>query len=223
MMDGLCATQLASTENGSGQGTGMADAIGDALRTAMMHSEAAMVLSDPHLPDCPMIMVNPAFTTVTGYSAEEAIGRNCRFLQGTSTDPEAAHRIRACLEAGQGCIEWIVNYRRNGEAFWNLLFISPVHDESGALRYFFGNQLDITLGMPDWFVEVSLGQAHVIPTVEREFQAVLREVGDAERAHALDRIVAAAHRLAEITVKLAPGTLEKVRMGRHDAPAAVAD
>jgi PAS domain S-box-containing protein len=193
----------------------MADMIGDALRAAMMHSTAAMVLSDPHLPDCPLVAVNPAFTTVTGYSAVESVGRNCRFLQGAGTDPDSAPRIRACLEAGQGCIEWIVNYRRDGRRFWNLLFISPVHDESGALRYFFGNQLDITLGSPDWLLEVSFGSATVVPALEAEFHAVLREAGDAERAQALDRMVAAAHRLAEITVQLAPGTLEAARSGQR--------
>ena len=188
----------------------MADAMSDALRAAMMHSDAPMVLSDPHLPDCPMIAVNPAFLAVTGYDEASSVGRNCRFLQGPRTDPDSAPRIRKCLEVGQGCIEWIVNYRRDGRAFWNLLFISPVHDESGALRYFFGNQLDVTLGFPDWFVDVSFGRAHVVPALEREFHGLLREVGVAERTHALDRIVAAAHRLAEITVQLAPGTLETV-------------
>ena len=191
----------------------MADAIGDALRAAMMHSTAAMVLSDPTLPDCPMVAVNPAFSAMTGYSPEDALGRNCRFLQGPGTDPEAAPRIRACLAAGQGCIEWVVNHRRGGEAFWNLLFISPVRDEKGALRYFFGNQLDITLGFPDWAVDVRFGRAHVVPALEAEFHAVLREAGDAARADALQRVVAAAHRLAEITVQLTPGTLEEARTG----------
>ena len=194
----------------------MNDPIGGALRAAMMHSTSAMVLSDPHLPDCPMVAVNPAFTTVTGYSAEEAVGRNCRFLQGARTDPDTAPRIRRCLEAGQGCIEWVVNYRKDGKTFWNLLFISPVCDEGGSLRYFFGNQFDITLGFPNWFVDVSFGRAHVVPALEAEFHAVLREAGDAERAHALDRIVAAAHRLAEITVQLAPGTLQTSQTGGDD-------
>ena len=192
------------------EGGGLADKISGALQVAMMHSSAAMVLSDPFLPDCPMVAVNPAFTRVTGYTAEESAGRNCRFLQGSKTDPETAPRIRSSLQAGQGCIEWIVNHRKDGSAFWNLLFISPVHDASGALRYFFGNQLDITRGMPDWFVDVSFGRAHVDPKLEAEFHAVLGEIGDAERAQALDRIVAAAHRVAEITVQLAPGTLSGV-------------
>ena len=191
----------------------MSDAIGEALRAAMTQSRSAMVLSDPHLPDCPMVAVNPAFSAVTGYGAAEAVGRNCRFLQGEGTDRGSARRIRACLDAGQGCIEWIENYRRDGEKFWNLLFISPVNDEAGRLRYFFGHQLDITFGMPTWLPEVSLGQAHVVPTLETEFHAVLREVRDAERAEALDRVVLAAHRIAELSVQLAPGTLETAQAG----------
>ena len=190
-----------------------ADAIGEALRAALMHSTAAMVLSDPRLPDCPMIAVNPAFTAVTGYDAEQAVGRNCRFLQGAGTDPDATRRIRTCLEAGQGCIEWLLNYRRSGEAFWNLLFISPVHDADGRLRYLFGNQLDISFGMPHWLDTLSLGPARVAPELEAQFGALLREVGEAERAQGLDRIVAAARRLAEITVKLEPGTLERAERG----------
>ena len=192
----------------------MRDAIGGALQAAMMHSTAAMVLSDPTLPDCPMVAVNAAFTSITGYEAEEAVGRNCRFLQGARTDPDSTRRIRECIAAGQGCIEWLVNYRRSGEEFYNLLFISPVRDRSGTLRYLFGNQLDITFGLPSWLKEFNLGRAHVVPDLEGEFHGVLHEVGDAERVHALDRIVAAAHRLAEITVKLAPGTLEQARQGR---------
>ena len=185
------------------------DRMGEALRAAMMHSTAAMVLSDPHLADCPLVAVNPAFTTVTGYSVEDSVGRNCRFLQGARTDPGTAPRIRACLDAGQGCIEWVVNYRQDGTPFWNLLFISPIRDEEGAVRYYFGNQLDITLGFPEQFADVTFGRAHVVPKLEAEFHAVLQEAEDAERSQKLDRIVAAAHRLAEVTVRLAPGTLDE--------------
>ncbi len=188
-----------------------ANAIREALRLAMGQSTAPMVLSDPSLPDCPMVEANQAFATLTGYPMDEIVGRNCRFLQGRGTDRAAAARIRTCLEAGQGCIDWIVNYRRNGSAFWNLLFISPVHDRDGSLLYFFGNQLDITLGAPDWLDGVTLGEAHVVPALEREFHALLDEVGAAAQAQALERIVAAAHRLAEISTQLAPGALEPVR------------
>ena len=185
-----------------------ADEIREALTTAMLNSTAPMVLSDPHLPDCPMIVVNQAFGDLTGYHPIDITGQNCRFLQGPKTDPSSPRRIRACLDAGQGCIEWIVNYRRDGTEFWNLLFISPVHGEDGALLFYFGNQLDITKGFPDWLVDVQLGRAHVVPALEREFHALLEEVSVAERVQSLERIVAAAHRLAEISTDLAPGVLE---------------
>ncbi len=188
-----------------------ANTIRDALTTAMAHSAAPMVLSDPSLPDCPMVVANAAFCELTGYPADEIVGRNCRFLQGPKTDIASPPRIRACLDAGQGCIEWIVNYRRDGSEFWNLLFISPVRDEDGKLVFFFGNQLDITMGYPTWLKTLTLGRAHVTPTLEQEFHALLREVDVAARLDGLERIVAAAHRLAEISVSLAPGTLGEVR------------
>ena len=186
-------------------------AIREALTTAMLNSTAPMVLSDPHLPDCPMIVVNQAFADLTGYDPLDITGQNCRFLQGPKTDPSSPRRIRACLDARQGCIEWVVNYRRDGREFWNLLFISPVHAEDGSLLFYFGNQLDITKGFPDWLVDVSLGRAHVVPALEREYQALLEEVTVAERVRALERIGSAAHRLAEISTNLAPGILETVK------------
>lgn len=193
----------------------LASDIRHALEAAMHHSSAPMVLCDPHLPDMPMVAVNQAFTDLTGYPVEEIVGRNCRFLQGPRTDPISPPRIRACLEAGQGCIEWIVNYRRDGSHFYNLLFISPVRDTSGRLVFFFGNQLDITMGSPSWLDGVKFGSAHLVPATEAEFNALLEEVSIAERSEGLERIVAAAHRLAEISVKLEPGTLDAFKATRR--------
>jgi PAS domain S-box-containing protein len=188
-----------------------ASAIRESLVTAMEHSPAPMVLSDPHQHDCPMIAVNKAFTDLCGYDRSELVGLNCRFLQGPNTDPTSRQRIRASLDAQQGCIEWIVNYRRDGSMFWNLLFISPVRDEDGNLLFYFGNQLDITGGTPDWLHEVSLGQAYVVPSLEREFHALLREVDVAGRVNALERVIAAAFRLAEISTSLSPMAREHER------------
>lgn len=181
--------------------------IRDALTTAMMHSAAPMVLSDPSHPDMPMIAVNQAFIDLSGYPRDALIGRNCRFLQGSDTDPAARSRIRACLAQEHGCIEWIVNHRRDGRRFWNLLFISPVRDLDGRLLYYFGNQCDITEGFPAWLDEVRFGPAQVPPDLELEFHGLLAEVDAAGQAQALGRIVAAARRLAEISAQLAPGTL----------------
>ena len=184
-----------------------------ALTIAMQHSTAPMVLSDPRLADTPMVVANAAFARLTGYPMDEIVGRNCRFLQGPRTDPGSPPRIRRCLDAGQGCIEWIVNYRRDGSHFYNLLFISPVRDADGTLLFFFGNQLDITLGAPAWLNEVSFGSAHLVPAQEAEFHALLEGIDVAARAEGLERIVASAHRLAEISIRLEPGTLETFKSG----------
>ncbi len=194
-------------------------AIRDALTTAMQYSTAPMVLCDPHLADTPMVAANRAFEELSGYPIDEIVGRNCRFLQGQDTDPVSQRRIRGCLDAGQGCIEWIVNYRRDGSKFYNLLFISPVHDADGSLLFFFGNQLDITMGSPDWLNEVQFGSAQIVPALEEEFHVLLKEVGVAAQTQGLERIVAAAHRLAEISTKLEPGVLEAFKAGRQPATA----
>lgn len=182
-------------------------AIQYALATAMAHSTAPMVLSDARLPDMPMVEINQAFLDLSLYPRAELLGRNCRFLQGPHTDPTAAPRIRACIEAGTGCIEWILNYRRDGAKFWNLLFICPIRDSQGELLFYFGNQCDITQGFPAWLPELSFGRAHLAPDLEHEFRAMLADIDAASRAQALNRIVAAARRLAEISVSLAPGSL----------------
>lgn len=185
--------------------------IGRALASAIMHSTEPMVLSDARLPDYPMVVANEAFEALTGYGHSEIVGRNCRFLQGERTDYETARRIGRSITAGRGCIEWIVNYRKSGEAFTNLLFLSPVRDRGGEALYYFGNQLDITRGIPAWLEGVSLGRAHMTEQVELEFHSLLLGVLEGapaagqETSRSLERIVAAARRLAELSTQLAPG------------------
>ena len=132
----------------------MADPITQGLISAMMACEAPMVLTDPALPDHPMIAVNGAFVAMTGYPEAEIVGRNCRFLQGEGTDAGAVRRLRTCIAERRGCVEWVVNYRRDGTVFWNLLFIVPVFSEDGRLLHYFGNQRDISEGpsaeLPDY-------------------------------------------------------------------------
>ena len=184
--------------------------IGRALASAIMHSTEPMVLSDARQPDLPMVVANEAFEALTGYARDEIVGRNCRFLQGAGTDGDTTQRIRRAILAGRGCIEWIVNHRKDGEAFTNLLFLSPVRDRQGNTLYYFGNQLDITQGAPDWLEGVSLGKAHMTERTELEFHSLLLDIlestaGDAAGSRSLERIVAAARRLAELSTRLAPG------------------
>jgi PAS domain S-box-containing protein len=111
---------------------------------AVIATDITFSITDPRQPDNPLVWVNPSFTRVTGYPAEEAVGRNCRFLQGPATDPEAVAEIRAGLAERRGVTTTVLNYRKDGTAFWNQLSISPVFDGDGELVSFVGVQTDVT-------------------------------------------------------------------------------
>ena len=103
-------------------------------------SEMSVVFSDPSLPDNPMIFVSDEFEAQTGYSPEEAIGRNCRFLQGPDTNPHAVEAIRHGLKAETRFTIDILNYRKDGTPFMNRLRIRPIYDDDGRLMFFAGAQ-----------------------------------------------------------------------------------
>ncbi len=99
---------------------------------------------DVATPDSPMIFVSPGFEHLTGYSASEVLGRNCRLLQGAETDPATVETLRRAIAGGENCTVEILNYRKDGAQFWNELTIAPVRDASGALTHFVGVQSDVT-------------------------------------------------------------------------------
>lgn len=102
--------------------------------------EMSVVISNPMLPDNPMIYVSEAFERQTGYPAAEAIGRNCRFLQGPDTNLDAVQAIRHALAAQTSFTIDILNYKKDGTPFMNRLRIRPLFDEAGKLIYFVGAQ-----------------------------------------------------------------------------------
>jgi PAS domain S-box-containing protein len=111
---------------------------------AVAASSNGIVITDPSQPDNPITYVNPAFERISGYSAQEVLGRNCRLLQGTDREQPALAELRAALQEGRGCQAVIRNYKKNGTLFWNQLSISPVRDEEGHLVSFVGVQNDVT-------------------------------------------------------------------------------
>jgi PAS domain S-box-containing protein len=116
----------------------------DALVAAVAAAPTGMVVSDPNLPDCPIVYANPAFFRITGYGPGEVLGRNCRFLQGPATDPAHVHAIRRAVAERRPIDLEILNYRRDGSRFVNELHISPVFGPDGRLDYFLGIQHDVT-------------------------------------------------------------------------------
>ncbi len=114
----------------------------DELRSLLEEDEIEMsvVFSDPSRPDNPMVYVSEEFEAQTGYSPEEAIGRNCRFLQGPETNPHAVEAIRQGLRAETRFTIDLLNYRKDGTAFMNRLRIRPIYDGDGRLMFFAGAQ-----------------------------------------------------------------------------------
>nr|WP_246389804.1 EAL domain-containing protein [Halomonas cerina] len=114
------------------------------LKRAIEASPNGIIIADALQADLPLVYVNETFCTLTGYAKEEALGRNCRFLQGPDTDPEALATIRAAFADRTDVQVILRNYRQDGTPFWNQLFIGPVLDASGRCTHLIGIQQDIT-------------------------------------------------------------------------------
>jgi PAS domain S-box-containing protein len=114
------------------------------LDRAVAASSNGIVITDPKLPDNPIIYVNPAFERISGYPVEEVLGLNCRFLQGGDRDQLALAELRAALREERESRVVLKNYRKDGTPFWNELYVSPIHDEEDTLTNFVGVQNDIT-------------------------------------------------------------------------------
>ncbi|OLP15798.1 GGDEF domain-containing protein [Leptolyngbya sp. 'hensonii'] len=114
------------------------------LERAISASSNGIVLTDANQPDCPIIYVNPAFESITGYTAEEVNGRNCRFLQGVDVKQPHLLELRAALQEHRECHVTLRNYRKDGTPFWNELYVAPVFDSEGLVTHFVGIQTDIT-------------------------------------------------------------------------------
>ena len=111
---------------------------------ALSATAEGVTISDCNLPGNPIIYANEGFERITGYSVSEVVGRNCRFLQGEDTDPEAIEEIRRGLRENRELTVEILNYRKDGTPFWNRLSIDPVRDAEGRVTNYIGIQVDIT-------------------------------------------------------------------------------
>jgi PAS domain S-box-containing protein len=158
------------------------DRAGDLHARAAMASELSFTISDPHAEDDPLVWVNPAFERVTGYSSEDSVGRNCRFLQGPDTDRATIARLRDALESGETFAETMLNYRKDGTPFWNQVVISPVLDADGVITHHVGIQADVTERVE---LERARDEALDEARVTSERLQLLAEVVDA-LAHHLD-------------------------------------
>ncbi|XP_022944466.1 phototropin-2-like [Cucurbita moschata] len=112
------------------------------LATTLERIEKNFVITDPRLPDNPIIFASDSFLELTEYTREEILGRNCRFLQGPETDQDTVTRIRDAIREQREVTVQLINYTKTGKKFWNLFHLQPMRDETGELQYFIGVQLD---------------------------------------------------------------------------------
>ncbi|WP_372609691.1 putative bifunctional diguanylate cyclase/phosphodiesterase, partial [Halomonas sp.] len=114
------------------------------LERGVQASINGVVIADATQPDLPIIYANATFVKMTGYSLDEVLGRNCRFLQGEDTDLEALEAIRDALSERHDVHITLRNYRKDGSPFWNDLYISPIPDAEGLITHFVGVQHDVS-------------------------------------------------------------------------------
>lgn len=103
-----------------------------------------VIVCDMQAPDQPIAYVNPAFERISGYAAEDVIGRNCRFLQGDETAPLAVSLMREAIQRGDELTATLLNYRSDGTPFWNEIRLAPVGEEDSSPRYYLGLMSDVT-------------------------------------------------------------------------------
>ena len=114
------------------------------LQAAVSNSRDGITISDNTKPDNPLIWVNESFERMTGYSSQEIIGRNCRFLQANDTTQPAIKTLQNAVKTCQPCLVTLRNYRKSGTLFWNEVSLSPIRDSAGRVTHFLGIQKDVT-------------------------------------------------------------------------------
>ena len=114
------------------------------LVKALQIAQQNFVITDPSIPDNPIVFASQGFLTLTGYTLDQVLGRNCRFLQGPDTDPRAVDRIRKGIEKGEDTTVVLLNYRVDGTTFWNQFFVAALRDGEGAIVNYLGVQCKVS-------------------------------------------------------------------------------
>ncbi len=171
------------------QAYGIAEQMTKRLRLqerAITSASDGIIITDPHQPDNPVIYANPAITRITGFSNEEIVGRNCRFLQGAEHDQPEIQELRNAIQDGRACHVVLRNFRKDGTPFWNELTISPVRDDTGQLINFIGVSEDVTERIKSeetlaqqFRRQSALAEIELSINEQRELQAVLDRVASA--------------------------------------------
>jgi len=167
------------------------------LFASIQLSPIATVITNPRLPDNPIVSANPMFGKLTGYPVQDILGRNCRFLAGLESEPSSQAVLRNAVYHGRPALVEILNYRRGGEPFRNAVMIAPLFDGGGRIAYFLGSQMDVTASatMPSVRRQQSRDVVRGLTPRQRE---VLVKIMNGYRS----KQIAAALGISEKTVKM---------------------
>lgn len=146
-------------------------------------SAIAAVVSNPRLPDNPIVACNEAFVALTGFDRDEIIGHNCRFLRGPDTEPWLSDALRDGIRERRPTMVEILNYKKDGTPFRNAVMVAPIFDAEGEVEYFLGSQVELQEDRP--------------------------QTSDTRRHHAQERVENLSPRQREILIEMARGKLNK--------------
>merc|ERR1719413_31594 len=132
------------TTSSQGAASKVLDAPDFSFIKALQTAQQNFVVTDPSLPDNPIVYASQGFLNLTGYTLDQVLGRNCRFLQGPETDPKAVDKIRKAIEAGVDMSVFLLNYRADGSTFWNQFFIAALRDAEGNIVNYVGVQSKVS-------------------------------------------------------------------------------
>jgi PAS domain S-box-containing protein len=176
------------------------------------NSPIASVVSNPRLPDNPIVAVNDAFQQLTGYDRDFIIGRNCRFLAGEATEPWLTEEIRRGVQQRKSVLVEILNYKKDGTPFQNAVLVAPLFDEEGELEYFLGSQVEIDADSPSLAKARRMRAVAIVKDLSKRQREVLQYIAKG----LLNKQIAYELGLSERTIKMHRSIL----MQRLDVPSA---
>lgn len=168
------------------------------LDALIANSPIASVISDPRQRNNPIIACNAAFITLTGYSEDEILGRNCKFLAGPATEPWLTETIRSGVKRHSPVLVEILNYKRDGTPFRNAVLVAPMFDEEGDLEFFLGSQIELEPDAPATHANRRMAAAVSVKALSKRQREVLAEMA---LGH-LNKQIAYRLGLSEQTVKM---------------------
>jgi PAS domain S-box-containing protein len=184
--------------------------VNDKLTALIAASPIASVISDPKLPDNPIIACNQPFMDLTGYPESEIIGRNCKFLAGPATEPWLTETIRDGVRRHAPVLVEILNYKRDGTPFRNAVLVAPMFDEAGELEYFLGSQVELAEDAPGPNSSRRMASAQLVKTLTPRQRDVLKQMATGH----LNKQIAYTLGLSEKTVKMHRALMME-RLGVH--------